>query len=112
MALQCANIFFPFRRKVMVSLHVGSWMLCGIPCFYGNILYPPGPFFIFFPDYYTWNWDTRYAWGKIWSWFNPAFDFICTCSEMVFNILSLIWVHKTRKQVQDLSTTQNRKREI
>lgn len=88
--------------------------MTGVFCFYGNVLYQPRPFCYFILDSYTWAYDETTELGRFVSnGGNLVFDSICTITEMSFNILSLIWVHKTRKLVQtSIGASDNKKREI
>jgi hypothetical protein len=67
----------------------------------------------FTPESYSWNFEQTTALSRGLFWANFGFDTICAVLEMGFNVASLIWVHKTRHQIQSsVSTSENRKREI
>lgn len=101
-----------FTKRNLWAIHIGAWLLLGIPCFYANIIYPADRLFPFLPSFYTWGFDPTNPLAHGYNWLNMVFDSCCTTVEVCFNVLSLIWVHQTRKQVQTVTTSKNRKREI
>lgn len=85
--------------------------MMGIPCFYGDILSGTN-LFPFLSTYYTWAFNDKTQLGATFNWLNLAFDSVCTAVEMGFNIMSLTWVHRMRKRVQNMPTEENWRREV
>lgn len=68
--------------------------------------------FGFIPPVFTWGFNPFTEYGHVLHWNNTIFTSICAAVEIVFNIMSLTAVHKMRKSIQSVSTTENMKREV
>lgn len=92
-------------------MHFIPWIVFTL--FYSLITYLPNTSPLrLLPSDFTWVADIETPVGSFLHWNNFVFSFICSALEMTFNILSLRWVHKTRKNIQSLPAPENRRREI
>lgn len=66
----------------------------------------------FTAPFYIWEFNLEILWGKYLFWHNFVFNFLCAAIDTAFNVVSLKWVHETRKTIISLTDKKNRRREI
>lgn len=84
-----------------------------VPLYFLMSYIPDQPISFFAPTTYTWLFGSQERFfGQFLQWEHFVFNLICGSAEMTFNIMSLVWVHKTRKQIHSVSNKKNRNSEI
>lgn len=83
----------------MILLHTMAWLPLGLACFYSSVLHEEMAM-VYYPQLLTWAYNAATRHGEIWDWCNFSIDAFCDFIELFFNARSMMWVHKTRLQVQ------------
>lgn len=93
----------------MWAMHLAPWTFFAVSYFYAGLITKS---FGFSPQTFTWGFDKSTSYGYFLHWYNTVFNATCAAIEMLFNVLSLVYVHQSRKSIQNVATTENQRREI
>ena len=95
----------------MLGLHISAWAPVALLCFYTNVIHDQ-PSLIFHREFFAWGFNLQTRMGELWHWINFGTNTLTSILEMGFNISAMIYVYKTRKEVQHVVVSENRKREV
>lgn len=100
-----------FTKNIVAVCIIVPWLASSL--FYTCFLFYPKTLFVWYPAYLSWGFDEDSShFGYFLHKQNTMTNIIFALAQMYFNIRTIVWLRKTRREMLTLRESKNRAREV
>lgn len=99
-----------FSKKFLIATSAIPWIVYSMVGLF-SLMYPKITGIVY-PDLFTWGINQQHLCGITVAYYNVIHSMLCSLVNCCFNVISLIWIRRTRNRILSTHRSKSRKKEI